>query len=179
MRIKPAYSDMKKILSAIISILSSALAVHLQAQELPVNSDPDGITGTYFVSHEGENSKVRIYAAQDGSFTAQVIWVEDRLDSDGNVRLDEKNPDKSLRTTPCDQNPDKSLRTTPCDQITIIEGLEFNPAKKRWDKGKIYDPTRGIRANVSCVFVSPDSLKVRGTLMGFGETIYWTRTRED
>ena len=171
MRIKPAYSDMKKILSAIISILSSALAVHLQAQELPVNSDPDGITGTYFVSHEGENSKVRIYAAQDGSFTAQIIWVEDRLDSDGNVRLDEKNPDKSLRTTPC-------------DQITIIEGLEFNPAKKRWDKGKIYDPTRGIRANVSCVgiranvscvFVSPDSLKVRGTLMGFGETIYWTR----
>ena len=130
---------MKKILSAIISILSSALAVHLQAQELP-----------------------RIYAAQDGSFTAQVIWVEDRLDSNGNVRLDEKNPDKSLRTTPC-------------DQITIIEGLEFNPAKKRWDKGKIYDPTRGIRANVSCVFVSPDSLKVRGTLMGFGETIYWTR----
>lgn len=67
---------MKKILSAIISILSSALAVHLQAQELPVNSDPDGITGTYFVPHEGENSKVRIYAAQDGSFTAQVIWVE-------------------------------------------------------------------------------------------------------
>jgi len=91
MRIKPAYSDMKKILSAIISILSSALAVHLQAQELPVNSDPDGITGTYFVSHEGENSKVKIYAAQDGSFTAQIIWVEDRLDSDGNVRLDEKN----------------------------------------------------------------------------------------
>ena len=76
MCIKPAYSDMKKILSAIISILSSALAVHLQAQELPVNSDPDGITGTYFVPHEGENSKVRIYAAQDGSFTAQVIWVE-------------------------------------------------------------------------------------------------------
>ena len=153
---------MKKILSAIISILSSALAVHLQAQELPVNSDPDGITGTYYVSHGGENSKVRIFRDSDGTFTARVIWVENKFDRNGNVRLDEKNPDKSLRTTPC-------------DQITIIEGLEFNPAKKRWDKGKIYDPTRGIRANVSCVFVSPDSLKVRGTLMGFGETIYWTR----
>ena len=162
MCIKPAYSDMKKILSAIISILSSALAVHLQAQELPVNSDPDGITGTYYVSHGGENSKVRIFRDSDGTFTARVIWVENKFDRNGNVRLDEKNPDKSLRTTPC-------------DQITIIEGLEFNPAKKRWDKGKIYDPTRGIRANVSCVFVSPDSLKVRGTLMGFGETIYWTR----
>ena len=157
---------MKKILSAIISILSSALAVHLQAQELPVNSDPDGITGTYYVSHGGENSKVRIFRDSDGTFTARVIWVENKFDRNGNVRLDEKNPDKSLRTTPC-------------DQITIIEGLEFNPAKKRWDKGKIYDPIRGIRANVSCVFVSPDSLKVRGTLMGFGETIYWTRTRED
>ena len=122
---------MKKILSAIISILSSALAV-------------------------------QIFRDSDGTFTARVIWVENKFDRNGNVRLDEKNPDKSLRTTPC-------------DQITIIEGLEFNPAKKRWDKGKIYDPTRGIRANVSCVFVSPDSLKVRGTLMGFGETIYWTR----
>ena len=142
------------------------LGLTAAAQENGLNVSAEEIIGTYYVSHGGENSKVRIYAAQDGSFTAQIIWVEDRLDSDGNVRLDEKNPDKSLRTTPC-------------DQITIIEGLEFNPAKKRWDKGKIYDPTRGIRANVSCVFVSPDSLKVRGTLMGFGETIYWTRTRED
>ena len=155
---------MKRTISAALFVLGLGLTA--AAQENGLNVSAEEIIGTYYVSHGGENSKVRIYAAQDGSFTAQIIWVEDRLDSDGNVRLDEKNPDKSLRTTPC-------------DQITIIEGLEFNPAKKRWDKGKIYDPTRGIRANVSCVFVSPDSLKVRGTLMGFGETIYWTRTRED
>ena len=151
---------MKRTISAALFVLGLGLTA--AAQENGLNVSAEEIIGTYYVSHGGENSKVRIFRDSDGTFTARVIWVENKFDRNGNVRLDEKNPDKSLRTTPC-------------DQITIIEGLEFNPAKKRWDKGKIYDPTRGIRANVSCVFVSPDSLKVRGTLMGFGETIYWTR----
>ena len=151
---------MKRTISAALFVLGLGLTA--ASQENGLNVSAEEIIGTYYVSHGGENSKVRIFRDSDGTFTARVIWVENKFDRNGNVRLDEKNPDKSLRTTPC-------------DQITIIEGLEFNPAKKRWDKGKIYDPTRGIRANVSCVFVSPDSLKVRGTLMGFGETIYWTR----
>ena len=151
---------MKRTISAALFVLGLGLTA--AAQENGLNVSAEEIIGTYYVSHGGENSKVRIFRDSDGTFTARVIWVENKFDRNGNVRLDEKNPDKSLRTTPC-------------DQITIIEGLEFNPAKKRWDKGKRYDPTRGIRANVSCVFVSPDSLKVRGTLMGFGETIYWTR----
>ena len=150
-----------------LAILTAALcAVFLAAaQDSGLNASAENITGTYYVSHEGENSKVRIFRDTDGTFTAQVIWVENSLDGNGNIRLDEKNPDKSLRNTPC-------------DRIILIEKLEYNPGKKRWDNGKIYDPTRGIRANVTCSFDSPSILRVRGSLMGFGETVFWGKTGE-
>ena len=40
------------------------------------------------------------------------------------------------------KNPDKSLRNTPCDQIVIFNGLKYNASKRQWDGGKIYDPQR-------------------------------------
>ena len=126
-----------------LAILTAALcAVFLAAaQDSGLNASAENITGTYYVSHEGENSKVRIFRETDGTFTAQVTWVENSLDGNGNIRLDEK-----------------------------------NPGKKRWDNGKIYDPTRGIRANATCSFDSPSILRVRGSLMGFGETVFWEKT---
>ena len=153
---------MKGILAAAAIALCAFAA---SAQDREMNSSAENIIGQYFVSHEGENSRVRVFKDTDGTFKAQVTWVENRLDKDGNVRLDEKNPDKSLRNTPC-------------DSIVIMEKLEYNPGKKRWDSGKIYDPTRGIRANVTCSFDSPSILRVRGSLMGFGETILWEKTGE-
>lgn len=153
---------MKRFLIAVFICMTAALA---QAQDCSLNDVADSLTGTYYVSHEGENSKVKIFKAEDGTFSAKVIWLEHRLDENGNVRLDVKNPDKSLRDTPC-------------DQITIMEGLEYNPDKKRWDSGKVYDPTRGIRANVTCSFDSPETLRIRGSLMGFGETVFWKKLAE-
>lgn len=149
-----------------MTIMSLAVYPAL-SQDCDPNSSEDSIVGTYFVSHEGENSKVVIFKVENEDvFGARVIWLEHRLDENGNVRLDRKNPDKSLRDTPC-------------DKITIIEGLEYNPDKKRWDSGKIYDPTRGIRANVTCSFDSPDTLRIRGSLMGIGETVYWKKLSGD
>ena len=154
---------MKGTLTALTLILCTPFLA--AAQDAGMNGCAGNITGIYYVSHAGENSKVRVYQDTDGTFTARTIWVENRLDKNGNVRLDEKNPDKALRSTPC-------------DSITVIEGLKYNPDKKRWDSGKIYDPTRGLRANVTCSFDSDTSLKVRGTLMGFGETIFWKKIGE-
>ena len=151
---------MKKILSIILCAVCTVFSSG--AQDGGPNSSADNIAGLYFVSHEGENSKVRISRDTDGTFKAQVIWLENRMDSDGNVRLDEKNPDKSLKDTPC-------------DRIVIIEKLSYNPDRQRWEKGKIYDPTRGIRANATCSFDSPDTLRIRGSLMGIGETVFWKK----
>lgn len=151
---------MRNILSAITLILG--LAISMAARESGAGSKESDIEGIYLVSHQGEESKVKISRDEDGTFSAQVIWVKDRLDRNGNVRLDEKNPDKALRNTPC-------------DRIVLITGLEFDTAKQRWHKGKIYDPTRGIKANAMCWFENSTDLKVRGSLMGFSETIIWKK----
>ena len=123
---------------------------------------PDDIVGVYHVSHGGEESRVRVFRLEDDSYSAQVVWVRDSLDRDGNIRLDEKNPDKSLRSVPC-------------NRLMIMSGLKYDTVKSRWAGGKIYDPTRGLRANVVCDFKSADTLAVRGSLpkpkSGCGEMV--------
>ena len=111
--LKP-FSKMRKFISTFIIgvVLSCPLSF---AQD---NSVADSIIGEYIAEHQGEVSKVRISKEDDGTYTAQVIWVKNRTDKDGSVRLDEKNPDKSLRGVPC-------------DEIVLIKGLKYNSEKKR------------------------------------------------
>ena len=56
--------------------------------------DADRIIGTYLATYEGEESKVSIFKEDDGTYTARVIWVLNKYDENGNVKTDEKNPDK-------------------------------------------------------------------------------------
>ena len=111
-------------------------------------SDPDRIVGIYLATYEGEESKVSIFKEEDGRYTAQVIWVKDKYDKDGNLKLDEKNPDKSKRNTPC-------------DEIVLIEKMSYDSRKDSWTDAKIYDPVRGIKANADCSIEPDGRLKVR------------------
>ena len=129
------------------------------------NSVADSIIGEYIAEHQGEVSKVRISKEDDGTYTAQVIWVKNRTDKDGSVRLDEKNPDKSLRNVPY-------------SQVVLIEALKYDPDKKSWGNAKIYDPSRGLKANVTAVFLPDGRLKLRGSVLGIGESIYWAPVTE-
>lgn len=144
-------------LSAVVFLLASSSC--LSARNC---RHPDDIIGVYYVAHEGEESRVRVFRETDGTFSAQVLWIRDSLDRRGNLRLDEKNPDRSLRDIPC-------------NRILIMKGLKFNSAKLRWDDGKIYDPTRGIRANVMCEFEPDGRLRVRGSLLGISQSVYWDK----
>lgn len=125
-------------------------------------SDPDRIVGIYLATYEGEESKVSIFKEEDGRYTAQVIWVKDKYDKDGNLKLDEKNPDKSKRNTPC-------------DEIVLIEKMSYDSRKDSWTDAKIYDPVRGIKANADCSFEPDGRLKVRGSLMGIGMSVLWEK----
>ncbi|MGN1219351.1 MAG: hypothetical protein ACI4TU_00235, partial [Candidatus Cryptobacteroides sp.] len=82
----------KKILTLILGVILSGVISFAQD-----NTAADSIVGTYNAIHQGEESKVRITRENGGTFMAQIIWVKNRTDENGNVRLDEKNPDKSLR----------------------------------------------------------------------------------
>ncbi len=149
---------MKRIIITLLLVAVSALG--LSAQDM--NSAADNIVGNYWTDYGGDESRIRISKNADGTYKAQVYWCKNTKDENGNLQKDDKNPDKSLRNTPI-------------DKIVLIDGLKYNKDKKRWDGGKIYDPTRGIKVNATCVFTSPKSLKIRGTVMGIGETLVWQK----
>ena len=110
----------------------------------------------------GDKSKVKVFKNADGSYTAQVFWVQNRTEKDGSVRKDAKNPDKSLRNVDC-------------DKIVIFKGLKYDASAKVWSGANIYDPVRGINASLKAWFSDSKTLSLKGSKMGFSETVTWTR----
>ena len=151
---------MKKILLMILCALTLTPAV---AQGL--NDNGDNILGEYLTDRGGTKSKVRVTKNADGTYNAQVFWVEKLYDESGNKRKDEKNPDKSLRNVDV-------------DQIVLVKGLKYIAEDKEWGDAKIYDPTMGIKVNATAEFTDANTLKLRGTIMGIGKTLYWKRISE-
>lgn len=152
---------MKKLLLAFATVLLTAVWAGAQG----LNDSADNILGNWRATRNGEVSKVRVSKSADGSYMAQVYWVQVDKDKQGNKKLDAKNPDKSLRSTPC-------------DQIVLIRGLKYNAAKKQWDGTEVYDPTKGIRARCVVTFQDDGSLRIKGSLLGISQSVYWTRLSE-
>ena len=153
---------MKNVITTIMCLfafIATASAQH------PSNNNPDSIIGSYLSDRGGSQSKVRVTKNADGTYDAQIYWVEHPYDKDGKKRKDVKNSDKALRNVDI-------------DQVVIVKGLKYEADKKRWGGAKIYDPTKGLRVNATAEFESADKLKLRGTILGVGVTIYWTRIKE-
>ena len=129
-----------------------------------LNNKGDNIVGTYAGKQGEDRFRVKISKLSDGTYRGQVVWLERDRDADGKKILDSKNPDKSLRTRPA-------------DQTVLFSGLKYNEKKRRWDDTKIYDPQRGIRANMTAEFTSDGQLKIRGSLMGIGESVVWQKVK--
>jgi len=147
---------MKKLILLFAVVSLSLFPGTLRAQSA------DAILGSYYSSQEGDEYKVRVTKAADGTYMGQIFWVADSRDENGNVYLDDKNPDPSLRNTPC-------------DRIVLVTGLTYKASDNKWVGGKIYDPQRGKKFNCTAWFEGPSVLKVRGSLLGFGETVTWKR----
>lgn len=129
-----------------------------------INNNGDNIVGEYLTDRGGSKSKVRVSKNSNGTYNAQVFWVEKPFDDKGNKRKDVKNPDKSLRNVDI-------------DQVVIVQGLKYDKEDKTWGDAKIYDPSKGIRVNVTAEFVEAKKLKLRGTIFGIGTTLYWTKIK--
>ena len=154
---------MKKFIIAIISMVAFAAPSFAQG----INDKADNIIGEYLTDRGGSKSKVRITKNSDGSYDAQVFWVENPYEADGKTKR------KDVK------NPDKALRNTPVDQIVLVKGLKYDAEEKYWGGAKIYDPTKGLKVNATAEFETADKLKLRGTILGMGVTLYWTRIKEN
>lgn len=129
-----------------------------------LNNRADAIVGTYSGMQGSDRFRAKITRFDDGTYRAQIIWLEHDRDDKGNKILDKKNPDKSLRNIPA-------------DRIVLFSGLRYNVKEHRWDGTKIYDPQRGIRAKMTAEFMADGRLKIKGSLMGISESVYWTREK--
>ncbi len=152
---------MKRILLTLTLLLMGTVALLAQG----LNDKADNILGNWRATRGGEVSKVKVSRSADGSYMAQVYWVEVDKDKNGNKKLDRKNPDKSLRNTPC-------------DQIVLIRGLKYNAEKKQWDGTEVYDPTKGIRAKCVVRFEDDGRLRIKGSILGISQSAYWEKLSE-
>ena len=152
---------MKKILLTLTLFLMGTMALLAQG----LNEKADNILGNWRATRGGEVSKVKVSRSADGTYMAQVYWVEVDKDKNGNKKLDRKNPDKSLRNTPC-------------DQIVLIQGLKYNAEKKQWDGTEVYDPTKGIRAKCVVRFEDDGRLRIKGSILGISQSAYWEKLSE-
>ena len=141
--------------------ISIAAALLCTISAFAQNDKADNIIGKYICGTGDDAYKVEITKQPDG-YKCQIFWVADPLDDNGNQALDTKNPDKSLRNVPM-------------DRVVLFTGLKYNAEKKHWSDTKIYDPNRGIKVKVTINFDDPKTLKVRGTVLGIGETVTWKR----
>lgn len=152
---------MKKLLvtlTLLVACFSPAIAQNV------LNNEADNIIGEYLGQQNEDKFKVRITKLGDGTYKGQIFWMEHDCDKNGKKLLDEKNPDKSLRNTPC-------------DQIVLFTGLKYIAKKHHWSDTKIYDPQRGMKANLTAEFTKEGKLKLRGSLMGIGESVYWEKIK--
>lgn len=146
-----------KIIRLIIGIIFTLFAVAAYGQ----NSKADKILGIYRAVKDGNVSKVQISKNANNTYRAQVIWVENMKDEKGNPKTDHKNPDPALRSTPA-------------DKIVLINSVSYTEDGV-WSNGKIYDPTRGKSFKVSISFKDDKTLKVKGSLGPFSQTVTWDR----
>lgn len=151
---------MKKLLLTLFCALALALPSFAQG----LNDKADNIVGEYLTDRGGSKSKVRITKNTDGTYNAQVFWVEKPFDAQGNKRKDVKNPDKNMRNVDI-------------DKVVLVKGLKYDADDKEWGGAKIYDPTKGMRVNATAEFVEPNKLKLRATILGIGKTLYWTKIK--
>ena len=154
---------MKRFVIALAAVLFAMLPASAQSAK---NSAADSISGKCDSVQGTDAYKVEVTKNADGTYKAQIYWMKDPIDpKTGKKALDVKNPDKSLRNTPCDRR-------------VLIQNIKYIPAKKVWGDAKIYDPQRGLKANVTAQFLPDGRLSLKGTVLGIGETVYWTPVKE-
>lgn len=129
-----------------------------------LNDKADNIVGEYLGKQNQDKFKVRITKLSDGTYQGQIFWLEKDRDKDGKKLLDEKNPDKNLRSKPS-------------DQVVLFSGLKYNAKKHHWSDTKIYDPQRGIKVHMTAEFTKDGLLKLKGSVLGIGESVYWEKLK--
>ena len=137
-------------------ILFLFITIFCQAQS-------DDILGIWL--EEKKQSKIEIYK-KNNSFFGKIIWLKDPLDEYGNIKLDKKNPNNSMRKNPI-------------NGLVIMKDLKYKK-KGEWSDGEIYDARSGKTYSLKVYMKNVNKLDLRGYIgyTLFGKTTSWTRVKD-
>jgi uncharacterized protein (DUF2147 family) len=116
------------------------------------------ITGVWLT--QDKEVKVEIYV-NNGKYFGKTIWLKNPNTKNGNPRLDEKNPNQSLRK--------RSL-------LNLVILTDFIYEDNEWINGKLYDPNEGETYSCKMWLENPKTLKVRGYVGFLYETETWAKS---
>lgn len=146
---------MKKI-TFLFTLIFATLVASSQTKTL----EADKILGVW----QTGSGKGRIQITKYGEkFGGKIIWLKEPNDSNGNPKLDKKNPDDA-----------KKKNTTL--GLNNLLGFSYE-GKGKYENGTIYDPENGKTYKCIITMEGDNILKVRGYI-GFsmiGRTDTWTR----
>ena len=137
-------------------ILFLFITIFCQAQS-------DDILGIWL--EEKKQSKIEIYK-KDNNFFGKIIWLKEPLDEYGNIKLDKKNPNNSMRKNPI-------------NGLVIMKDLKYKK-KGEWSDGEIYDARSGKTYSLKVYMKNVNKLDLRGYIgyTLFGKTTSWTRVKD-
>jgi uncharacterized protein (DUF2147 family) len=125
-----------------------------------------GIVG-FWLTQDGD-SQVEIYRVPGNKFNGRIVWLNEPLNDRGMPKVDDKNPDRTLRDRP-------TLG------LELLKDFSYNPSKQEWEKGTIYDPKSGRTYDCFMWLDGDNTLKLKGFVLGMrflGREATWTRDKE-
>ena len=144
---------MKKFLSSVL--------VFVAMTSVFASGHPDDIIGIWKAG--GGKGHIQIFK-QNGKYYGKIIWLRAPKETNGEIKLDRKNPDPALRTKPI---------------IGLVLLRDFIYKGGEWTEGYVYNTADGKEYKSYMTLKDPNTLAVRG-YMGFswiGKTDTWVRVK--
>lgn len=120
-------------------------------------------------------SPVGIWTNEDGKARFEIYKCGDKLC--GKI-VTLKEPLRNGKPKVDEKNPDKSLRNRPLAGLEFMNGFTYDSHNK-WDDGTIYDPESGKTYSCYMKMISKDKMEVKGYIgiSLIGRTQTWTRVK--
>ena len=128
-----------------------------------VAQEADKIIGIWW--NEEKTTKIEVKKV-NGKYIGTIVYMIPEKYENGQPPKDDKNPDPKLQ--------DRSLIG-----LQILDGFVYNPKKKEWKDGTIYDPKSGNTYDCYGWFENDELLKLKGFVVGIrllGRSSEWYRT---
>jgi hypothetical protein len=134
-------------------LVFSAISINAQ------NTDSELIIGKW---HNYDKTEIIKITKSKNNFVGHIIWMKNSKDKSGNLKLDNKNPNKELRTQPIlnSQN---------------IFGLQYENGK--WINGKMYSHKKGGTVKFKIISISEKKLVINIYDDFFSKEIPFTRVK--